>query len=122
MAGDVTTNIGLFVAAILAHPSVSLPSKYALVTTKPITCENLIKAWGEVTGKDTAYIQVSPQAFDSLWPKFGAEIAAQLQWGESIGDWAKLETGLLSAKDLRIDEKEVVGLKAYLEGAKEQLI
>lgn len=84
MAGDVSVNIGIFVAAILARPNVSLPSKYALVMTEAVTCKYMIIAWAEATGKDTAYNQVSLQAFDSLWPKFGGEMAAQLQWARLL--------------------------------------
>lgn len=123
MGGDVSVNIGVYVAAILAHPSVSLPSKYALVQTETITCEDTIKTWGEVTGKEVVYVPVTLQVFESLWPHIGGELATQLQWGEGgYGDWSKLKEGMLSTKDLKIDESELVGLKAYLEGAKDYLL
>ncbi len=122
MAGDVSLIFGVFVAAILARPNVSLPSKYALVMTEAITCKDIIKAWAEATGKDTTYIQVSLQALDSLWPKFRGEMAAPLHRGETVGHWSTLEKGLLSAKGREIDEIELVGMESYLEGAKEQLI
>lgn len=118
MAGDVSTNIGLYVSAILRNPSVSLPAKYTLVTTENISLADTLKAWSEVTGKEAEYVEVSADKFDGIFPKFGGELAAQLKWGETVRDWGTLSGGLVSRKELGVDEKELVGLKASLEKMK----
>ena len=118
MAGDVSVNIGVYVSAILRNPSVSLPAKYTFLVTENITIADTLKVWSEVTGKDAEYVEVSAEKFDALYPKMGGELAAQLKWGETVPDWGKLGSGLLSGKDLGVDEKELVGLKGFLEGSK----
>ena len=121
MAGDVSTNIGLYVSAILRNPSVSLPAKYTLVVTENITAADTLKVWSEVTGKEAEYIEVSAEKFDSIFPKMGGEMAAQLKWGETVQDWGQLAGGMVSGKDLGVDEKELVGLKGTFEKLKGML-
>ena len=118
MAGDVSTNIGLYVSAILRNPSVSLPAKYTFVTTENISFADTLKAWSEVTGKEAEYVEVSAEKFDRIFPKFGGELAAQFKWGETVRDWGTLSGGLVSRQELGVDEKELVGLKASLEKMK----
>ena len=118
MAGDVSTNIGLYVSAILANPAVSLPAKYALVVTENISVADTLKVWSEVTGKEAEYVEVSAGKFDALFPGMGGELAAQLKWGETVEDWAALSGAMVSGKDLGVKEKELVGLKGCLEGLK----
>ena len=84
MAGDVSVNVGLYVSAILANPSVSLPSKYALVVTENISVADTLKVWSEVTGKEAEYVEVSAEKFDALFPGMGGELAAQLKWGRRL--------------------------------------
>lgn len=118
MAGDVRVNIGVYVSAILRNPSVSLPGKYAFVSTGNISVADTLKTWSQVTGKEAEYVEVSAEKFDNLFPKFGRELAAQSKWWETVPDWRNLKAGIVSAKDLGIEEKELVGLKGYLEGVK----
>ena len=121
MAGDVSVNIGVYVRAILRNPSASLPAKYAFVTTGDISYADTLKTWSEVSGKEAEWVEVSAEELDAIFPKFGGELAAQLKWGETVPDWKALKKGIVSAKDLGVDEKELVGLKGYLEGVKGML-
>lgn len=121
MAGDVSINIGLYVRAILRNPSASLPAKYAFVSTEDISHADTLKTWSEVTGKETEYVEVSVEKFNAQFGGAGGEFAAQLKWGETVPDWRGLKSGIVSARDLGVEEKELVGLKGYLEGVKGML-
>lgn len=118
MGGDVSLNIGLYATAILRNPTASLPAKYTAVVTENISCADALSVWSAVTGRPAAYTETSPEAFDARFPKAGAEFAAQLQWGEAVGEWARLREGVVSGEELGVDGGEVVGLKGYLEGVK----
>ena len=64
-------------------------------------------------------MQVSPEKFDAIFPRVGAELAAQFKWAETVDDWGKLcAGGLVSGKELGVDEKALVGLKESLKGMK----
>lgn len=121
MAGDVNVNIGVYVSAILRNPSASLPAKYAFVTTEDISFADTLKTWSEVSGKEAEYVEISAEQFDAMAPKFGGELAAQFKWGETVPDWKVLKKGIVSANDLGVDKKELIGLKGYLEGVKGML-
>lgn len=121
MAGDVSVNIGLYVAAILRNPSVSLPAKYIFLITESISFADATKVWSEVTGKEAVYVEVSAEKFDILFPKFGGELAAQMKWGEALEEWSSLKEGMVSGRELGVDEKGLVGFKAFLEGVKGSL-
>lgn len=118
MAGDVSVNIGVYVSAILRNPSVSLPAKYAFVSTESVSVADTLKTWTQVTGKEAEYVEVSAEKFDALFPQIGGELAAQLKWGETVPDWRGLKAGIVSAEDLGVEEKDLVGLKGFLEGVK----
>lgn len=121
MAGDVSVNVGLYVSAILRNPSVSLPAKYTVVVTENISVADTLKTWTEVTGKEAEYVEVSPEKFDRLYPRAGGELAAGLKWEETVRDWRDLKEGMVSGKDLGVDEEKLVGLKGFLEGMKGML-
>ena len=66
-------------------------------------------------------MEVSAEKFDEMFPGAGGELAAQLKWGETVPDWRGLKKGIVSAKELGVEEKELVGLKGFLEGVKGML-
>lgn len=118
MAGDVSVNIGIYVSAILRNPAASLPAKYAFVSTENVSVADALRIWSEVTGKEAVYIEVSAEKFDAIFPQAGGELAAQLKWGETVRDWGSLGKALVSGQELGVDERELVGLKKFLEGTK----
>lgn len=117
VAGDVNVNVGVFVAAILAKPEISLPAKTAFVQSEGIPCKQALEIWSEVTGKPSVYVEVSPETYDALWPSWGGEMAKQLKWGETVKNWGSLREGVLMGSDLGI-EGQLVGLKGCLQNLK----
>ena len=114
MAGDVSVNIGVYACAILANPEITLPAKYTLIQTETVSHEGVVKTWSEVTGKKAEYVQTSMSVFAKLFGNMGRELAHQCMWFEDVQGWGALRMGLLTAKDLGIDEDELVGLKECL--------
>lgn len=121
MAGDVAVNVGIYVRAILRHPAVSLPAKYTMVIMENISFTDTVRMWSDVTGQPAEYVEISVETFDGRFPKIGAELAAQWKWGETVRDWGSLREGMVRGKELGVDERELVGLREFLEGSKELL-
>ena len=113
-AGDISVNIGVFVEAILAHPEVSLPGRYAWVKTESFTFEEILRVWSKVTGKEAEYIDVPFDTYVKLWGPAGEEMARQYKFGEDYGNWADFKQDPLTAQQLGIPGDHLVGIEAYL--------
>ena len=122
-AGDASHNTGIFVSAILAHPEVSTPAKYAFVFTEQGPYMDYLQAWIDVTGRRATYVQVSQPDYEEIWGKeFGEEMGLGLRVSEADSDWtAAHKTDLVTAEELGIREGELVGLRETLEREKHRL-
>lgn len=110
--GDVKTNVGLFTNAILAQPALTF-KRYVLAYTAESTIGDLFTLWGEATGKQTAYVEVSSiEEFDNVWPAWGKEMGVMMAfWGEyKEASWSGQD--VLTRKDLALDESKLVGIEA----------
>ncbi|MCJ1382461.1 hypothetical protein MMC17_005574 [Xylographa soralifera] len=121
-SGDIGVNIGVFAAAILAHPDISLPGKYAWVQTEKTTFQEIMDTWSQVTGKDAVYVDIPAEQYIQLWGPYGLEMSKQYAFGADHGDWDDLKPGLLGAKELQIGAEELVGLRPFLESIKPALL
>ncbi|MCJ1398028.1 hypothetical protein MMC11_001225 [Xylographa trunciseda] len=121
-SGDIGVNIGVFVAAILARPDVSLPGKYAWVQTEKKTFAQILAAWAAVTGHDAVYVDLPAADYVTLWGPYGLEMSKQYAFGGDHGDWDDFKPDLLGAKQLGIGEGELVGLEPFLESIKATLL
>jgi len=120
-AGDVTINTGLFVSAIVAQPELTLPGKYAIVWTENITLGEQLKIWSEVTGKAAEYVQVDEETFIRVWGAEGGELNLNWKMFVSFPNWLKLKPGILTGKDLGIEDK-LIGTRQTLEALKPILL
>ncbi|MCJ1390250.1 hypothetical protein MMC18_003108 [Xylographa bjoerkii] len=121
-AGDISVNIGVFAAAILAHPEISLPGKYAWVQTEKTTFQEIMETWSKVTGKDAVYVDIPAEQYIQLWGPYGLEMSLQYAFGSEHGDWDAFKPDLLGAKQLHIGKDELVGLEPFLESIKPTLL
>lgn len=71
MAGDVTVNVGLFVAAILAQPEKTQLGKTVLVSTETMTASDVLATWAQVQGKESQVLTVEPSVYFKMWPVMG---------------------------------------------------
>lgn len=103
VTGCVSQNTGIYVRAILTRPEVSLPGKYTVVYTGAMTFPEMLKVWGEVTGKQAVYIETTPQECKELWGQgFGEELDLQYQYMANVPDAMIGEPGVLTQSDLGI--------------------
>lgn len=114
IAGDTPGNTGKFVRAILAHPEVSLPARYASVQTGTMSHGEILKSWCDVTGHDAQYLECSAEVFNGLFPVWGLELALQMQWNTAIPDWTLPD--MLKPEDLGITD--LIGWKEALQDFK----
>jgi NmrA-like family len=115
ISGDISTNVGTFVSAILAHPEVSLPSRYVTVKTETLSFEEILKVWSKVTGKEAEYVEITFEAFTRLWGPYGEEMGMQYKFGAEFGDWDALQPDMVKMEELGIKRSELTGLEETLE-------
>lgn len=79
----------------------------------------MLKIYGEVTGRQTAYLQVSVEDFTSVWGPPGKELADQFVFGEQFANGWGLSA--ITKEDLGIKDDEWPGFKETVESLKDQL-
>jgi len=115
--GDVSTNVGLFVKAILAQPKLTLPGKFVLAHVEDTTIGDMLQTWAKVQGKVAQYVQVDNATFNAIWPLWAEEMGIMMEFWYEAGEdsWSGEET-ILTKDDLGIEglvglEKSLVALK-----------
>jgi NmrA-like family len=110
--GDVRTNVGLFVKAILAQPKLTLPSKFVIADVEQTTAGDMLQTWAKAQGKVAQYVQVDDSTFNATWPMWAEEIGVMMHHWEEAGEksWSG-EGPLLTREDLGVSEG-LVGLES----------
>ncbi|KAK4542907.1 hypothetical protein LTR36_006096 [Oleoguttula mirabilis] len=118
---DVEHNVGAYVNAVLAKPSISLPAKYVSVHTDILPYKDVFTIWSEVSGKRCEYIECSAEQYERMYGVFGAELASQYKLNAAAPDWGKAHgTEVVTAEELGI-AGELLDLKQSLEANKDKL-
>ncbi|KAF9875430.1 hscarg dehydrogenase [Colletotrichum karsti] len=106
IAGDLSRNAGVVVEGILEAGEKAF-GKVAVVVTDYVKMTDLVKIWGEVTGKNGIFVEVTDDAMQQLWGNLGAEFGSQLRWSEHYPSWHDLVPSdkLLSLGELGVENK-----------------
>lgn len=117
--GDVGKNLGIFASAIFAQPEKTW-GKYVLASVETTTMGKFLQYWSEGTGKESLYVQLaSVQEYENIFPMWGTLEGNALKFWEEYPDqsWVNVDgVQVLTKNDLKIDEKEFVGVKETVEG------
>ncbi|KAM0127284.1 hypothetical protein ACHAP3_008852 [Botrytis cinerea] len=114
LTGDIGVNPGIWVRQLLAHPEKSL-GKYAAVFAETKTFQEYLDDWNEVTGKAGVLVEVSGEDFTKVWGHAGADIVAQLRFGEEFIDWtAHVKNKFVGPEELEIKLEKRFGTKQAL--------
>jgi hypothetical protein len=117
LTGDIGVTPGVWVRQILALPEKSL-GKYAAVFVETKTYQEYFDDWIQVTGKSGVIIEVSEEAYETIWGPAGADLRAQLKFGEEFTDWtAHVKGKYIGPEELGIKPEERLGTKHALEVA-----
>lgn len=114
--GDVRSNVGIFTNAIFAQPKLTQGS-YVLASTEETTMGEMFDVWGEVTGRETAYVQVKDLGeFDAVWPNWGGEMGVMMEfWDEYKEDsWSGQEC--ITRKELGLQDAKFIGIEEVYRG------
>ena len=111
--GDHSTNVGVFARAILAAGEKARGGKYVLASVRDDTFDESLQVWAKESGKtdQVAFVQISFEDYEVLWPKWGTEMGIMLKWwGEAKDQSWTVPSGepLLKAADLGLSEKDFV--------------
>lgn len=112
-----TVNPGIWVRQALATGAKAY-GKYANVALEKWTFEEMIHVWSEITGKKGVFVETTIDAWTKLWGPAGTELGLQFKFGEMCDPWEENDEDFISAKELGIEEKEVIGFKGTIEGLK----
>ena len=110
---DHTTNVGVFARAILARGDRARGGKYVLASVLDDTFGESLEAWAKASRKtdQTAFVPISFEDYEVLWPKWGTEMGIMLKWwGVAKEQSWSVPTGepLLKAADLGLSDKDFV--------------
>ncbi|KAK0203267.1 putative hscarg dehydrogenase [Desarmillaria ectypa] len=119
MIGLTTTNVGVWIGAIVAKPEITLPSKYVLGSVETLMMSRILELWGEVTGVETVFVQKDMEdyvASFSAGPVFGKEVALNMKFCEfGLSGWSKSGVKVLTKEDLGIEDAQLVSTKQAFE-------
>jgi hypothetical protein len=102
--GDVRTNVGIFVKAILAQSEKTRNGHSVLAYAEETTAGDLLQSWAKAQGKVAQYVQVDIPTFNALWPKWSEEMGVMMEFW----DWAREKSwaapgGVLTKSDLGVE-------------------
>lgn len=118
---EIDNNVGVYVAAILKRPEVSLPAKYCIVTTDIVKYGDALKMWAEVLGRRAQYVECTPQEWEGIWGAPGMELCKQLKLNEVAEDWGAANVGdVIGSEELGI-QGQLVSLREALERDAEKM-
>ncbi|KAK1756605.1 hypothetical protein QBC47DRAFT_445306 [Echria macrotheca] len=107
MVGDVATNPGIIVEAILEAGSKTF-ERTVVGVTENVSWAGVAAAYERVTGRPAAYVQVPAETFAKVYGDFGAEFVMQTSWSEEYPDWNVMAGDRrLSLEELGIRDKLV---------------
>lgn len=122
ISGDVGTNVGVFVTAILDHPE-KMHGCYVNVKSEIKTFEQILEVWSEVTGKDAVYVELTPAEYERIWGAYGREMAMQYAFGADTPDWEVMRKDeVVSPAELGVSPDQLIGLKGNLEQLRSRLL
>ncbi|KAK4448497.1 hypothetical protein QBC34DRAFT_438927 [Podospora aff. communis PSN243] len=115
LAGDMSVNPGIWTRQVLASGPKAF-AKYTNVALERWSFKEMMDKWSEITGKKGRVVQVSEEEWTAFWGPAGRELSWQFKFGELCDPW-EVGSEHISAEELGIEEKEVVGfegtIKAY---------
>ncbi|KAJ4287573.1 hypothetical protein N0V90_012276 [Kalmusia sp. IMI 367209] len=119
VSGDINITPGIWTRQIVANPD-KTKGKYVDIAPETLSFGKMLEIYGEVTGRQTAYLQVSVKDFENVWGVGGKELADQLVFGEQFkSGWGSVNS--VSKEDLGIKDDEWPGFRQTLEGLKGQI-
>ena len=119
VSGDIAITPGLWTRQIISKPDLT-KGKFVDIAPEVLSFGEMLKIYGEVTGRQTAYLQVSVEDYTSVWGPPGKELADQFVFGEQFAEgWGSV--GAVSKEDLGIKDDEWPGFRQTLESLKELL-
>lgn len=87
-----------------------LGTKHVVGDVEYMTAGRMLEIWSEVTGRPSAFVQISWDDYIKLWPVIGLEMALQYRWWEHEGrnPWVEDGVELVTVKQLDLKETDFV--------------
>ena len=119
VSGDIRITPGIWTRQIIAKPEIT-KGKHTSIAPETLSYGKMLEIYGEVTGRQTAFIQISVEDCVKLWGIAGKELADQLAFNENCPTaWESPD--FISKEQLGIKDDEWPGLRETLESFQGQL-
>lgn len=114
--GSHKDNVGILVKAILELGPQRLGGKYVVGRVETFTAASMLELWSEATGKAAAFVQISLDDYEKLWPSWGTEMALMYLWWDKAGRdcWVVPGEECLTVQDLGLDKSDFVSTRAAM--------
>ncbi|KAH7158287.1 hypothetical protein DER46DRAFT_487617, partial [Fusarium sp. MPI-SDFR-AT-0072] len=101
LAGDVKTNVGIFIHGILEQRDKTLPGKFVNAVTDVMTAGELLSLWASIKKQEAVYIATDRETYCRLWGIWGEVMEANFAYFNLVGDKSYSgESGVLTKDDL----------------------
>ncbi|KAK1757024.1 hypothetical protein QBC47DRAFT_378273 [Echria macrotheca] len=114
--GDVSVNIGPFVAAIVAQPEKSANGTIVLAASEESTGGEMLQLWARTQGTQAQFVRVSGEAYRELWPLWAEEMGGMNELWDEYREKSWTEPS--GVKVIGKEDLGVTGLQSLEEGYK----
>ncbi|KAH8819771.1 NmrA-like family-domain-containing protein [Xylogone sp. PMI_703] len=114
--GDVKSNLGPFVKAIVEQPEKTKKGAMVVATIGDFTTESLLQKWGKIHGKEVVYVKTDNATYNKLWPMWAEESSLMMRYLQTYKElaWADPVYPMMLPEELGIDTTSMVGLDESL--------
>jgi hypothetical protein len=112
--GDVRTNVGIFVKAVLANPETTRNGTFVLAYAEETNAGDMLQTWAKAQGKKAQYVQVDAQTFNAIWPLWAEEMGVMMEfwaWAGKDRSWVAEGSKVLTRDDLGVEASSLVGVE-----------
>jgi uncharacterized protein YbjT (DUF2867 family) len=112
--GDVRTNVGIFVKAILANPEKTRDGTFVLAYAEETNAGDMLQTWAKAQGKKAQYVQVDAQTFNAIWPLWAKEMGVMMEfwaWAGKDRSWVAEGSKVLTRDDIGVEASSLVGVE-----------
>jgi len=106
--GDHSTNVGVFVKAIIENPEKTKSGRYVHGSVVDMTVAETATAWAKATSKQMDYHETPYDAYLDQWGKFGEELGIMMKFWVHDGERSWKIPGGLEASDLGLTMEDFV--------------
>lgn len=110
--GDVRTNVGPFITAILDNPDKTRNGAIVRADIGTLTANEMLQTWAKAQGTEAIIVRTDTETYNAMWPMWAEEMGTMMQFWDEFKDKSWTEPGqkVVTRDDLGLDISHFVDL------------